>query len=78
MAGGTTLYDLMKFNIEVPARVVDISGLNELRTINTSAPDEQIFGALARMSDVSAVCGTIDSDTIHKAWRSKRKGRKDD
>jgi xanthine dehydrogenase YagS FAD-binding subunit len=28
MAGGTTLYDLVKLNIEVPARVVDISGLN--------------------------------------------------
>jgi xanthine dehydrogenase YagS FAD-binding subunit len=45
MAGGTTLYDLVKLNIEVPARVGDISGLNELRTINTFALDKQIFGA---------------------------------
>jgi xanthine dehydrogenase YagS FAD-binding subunit len=53
LAGGTTLYDLMKLNVERPARIVDISGLEELSAIDTSRPDELVFGALARMSDVA-------------------------
>src|SRR3954464_10699685 len=53
MAGGTTLYDLMKLNIETPNRVVDITGLRELDCIDTSGRNELVFGALARMSDVA-------------------------
>ena len=53
LAGGTTLYDLMKLDVERPERIVDINGLEELAAIDTSG-DELIFGALARMSDVSA------------------------
>jgi xanthine dehydrogenase YagS FAD-binding subunit len=54
MAGATTLYDLMKLNIEMPNRVVDITGLKELGRIDTGGPSELVFGALARMSDVAA------------------------
>jgi xanthine dehydrogenase YagS FAD-binding subunit len=53
LAGGTTLYDLMKLNVERPARVVDITGLSELSAIDTAGPGELVFGALARMSDVA-------------------------
>lgn len=53
LAGGTTLYDLMKLDAERPERIVDINGLEELATIDTSG-DELVFGALTRMSDVSA------------------------
>jgi xanthine dehydrogenase YagS FAD-binding subunit len=53
LAGGTTLYDLMKLNIERPLRVVDVTGLSELDTIDTSGK-ELILGALAHMSDVAA------------------------
>jgi xanthine dehydrogenase YagS FAD-binding subunit len=53
LAGGTTLYDLMKLNVERPAQVVDISGLKELSFIDTSRPDQLVFGALAKMSDVA-------------------------
>jgi len=53
IAGGTTLYDLMKLNIETPNRVVDITGLRELDHIDTSGCNELVFGALARMSDVA-------------------------
>ncbi|MCT7376786.1 FAD binding domain-containing protein [Chelativorans salis] len=53
LAGGTTLYDLMKLDVERPERIVDINGLAELSTIDTSG-DELVFGALARMSDVAA------------------------
>lgn len=54
LAGGTTLYDLMKLNVETPTRVIDISGLKELEGINTGGRSEIVFGALARMSDVAA------------------------
>src|SRR5271170_3252630 len=54
LAGGTTLYDLMKLNVEAPTRVIDINSLAELSNFDTSGSSELVFGALARMSDVSA------------------------
>ena len=54
LAGGTTLYDLMKLNVETPASLVDITGLKELNVIDTGRPGELVFGALAKMSDVAA------------------------
>jgi xanthine dehydrogenase YagS FAD-binding subunit len=54
LAGGITLYDLMKLNVETPNRVVDISGLKELDRIDTSGRSELVLGALARMSDVAS------------------------
>src|SRR5687768_8007697 len=53
LAGGTTLYDLMKLNVERPVRVVDINAIRELNAIDTSGR-ELIFGAGARMSDVAS------------------------
>jgi xanthine dehydrogenase YagS FAD-binding subunit len=54
LAGGTTLYDLMKLNVEVPTRVIDISTITELSSFDTSGQRQLVFGALARMSDVAA------------------------
>jgi xanthine dehydrogenase YagS FAD-binding subunit len=54
IAGGTTLYDLMKLDIESPTSVIDITGLHELGGFDTSGEHELVFGALARMSDVAA------------------------
>src|ERR1700704_5628790 len=54
LAGGTTLYDLMKLNVEVPPHIVDINSLSELEAFDTSGSNELVFGALARMSDVAA------------------------
>jgi xanthine dehydrogenase YagS FAD-binding subunit len=54
LAGGTTLYDLMKLEIEAPPAVVDIHRLAELSTIDTTGPAELVFGAGARMADVAA------------------------
>jgi xanthine dehydrogenase YagS FAD-binding subunit len=54
VAGGTTLYDLMKLDVETPTTLVDITGLKELATFDTSRRDELVFGALAPMRDVSA------------------------
>jgi xanthine dehydrogenase YagS FAD-binding subunit len=54
MAGGTTLYDLMKLNVEAPCAIVDISSLRELSGFDTSGTKELVFGAMARMSDVAA------------------------
>jgi xanthine dehydrogenase YagS FAD-binding subunit len=54
LAGGTTLYDLMKLDIERPATVIDLTGLRELRSFDTSGRRELVFGALAPMSDVAA------------------------
>lgn len=53
LAGGTTLYDLMKLHIETPPAVVDIHRLAELVAIDTGGPDELSFGAGARMADVA-------------------------
>jgi xanthine dehydrogenase YagS FAD-binding subunit len=54
LAGGTTLYDLMKLNVETPSSIIDINSLAELNTFDTSGSSELVFGALARMSDVAA------------------------
>lgn len=52
VAGGTTLIDLMKLNVEKPAQVVDINNLpfNKVEKL----PDGRVqIGALARNSDVA-------------------------
>ncbi|XXX80680.1 xanthine dehydrogenase family protein subunit M [Sorangium sp. So ce134] len=54
LAGGTTLYDLMKLGVEAPVRLIDIAHIDALAHFDTSAPNELVFGALARMSDVAA------------------------
>jgi xanthine dehydrogenase YagS FAD-binding subunit len=54
IAGGTTLYDLMKLGIEAPASVVDDSRLRDLTSFDTSNPRELAFGAASLMSDVAA------------------------
>ena len=51
LAGGTTLYDLMKLNVERPARIVDISSL-ALTDIRAQS-GTLVLGALARMSDAA-------------------------
>ncbi|GAA2726756.1 xanthine dehydrogenase family protein subunit M [Actinocorallia aurantiaca] len=53
LAGGTTLYDLMKLDVEAPAAVVDVSRIAELARVDTDGPDELIIGAGARMCDVA-------------------------
>jgi len=54
LAGGTTLYDLMKLNVETPSSIVDVNSLRELSGFDTSCSSELVFGALSRMSDVAA------------------------
>ncbi|MEU3413189.1 xanthine dehydrogenase family protein subunit M [Streptomyces sp. NPDC006658] len=53
LAGGTTLYDLMKLGVERPRALVDVRALPELAGFDTSGPDELVFGAGARMADVA-------------------------
>ena len=54
LAGGTTMYDLMKLGVEQPSALVDVSRLTELDVIDTSGPDYLVFGGGARMADVAA------------------------
>ncbi|WGF90388.1 FAD binding domain-containing protein [Marinivivus vitaminiproducens] len=54
LAGGTTLYDLMKLGVERPAHLIDLSRITGLDTIETDG-DELRFGAMAPMSDVAAI-----------------------
>ncbi|HEY9227785.1 MAG TPA: xanthine dehydrogenase family protein subunit M [Gemmatimonadaceae bacterium] len=61
LSGGTTLFDLMKLNVETPAAIVDVNAIDELSDFDTSGSDELVFGALARMSDVAA-----DARLIHE------------
>ena len=52
IAGGTTLYDVMKLDIETPAALLDVTTIPGLDGI-AFAGDELVFGALARMSDAA-------------------------
>ncbi|MHA6723164.1 FAD binding domain-containing protein [Sphingomonas sp. RS2018] len=52
IAGGTTLYDLMKLSIESPAHLIDVTAIRGLDAIETGG--EQLrFGAMAPMSAVA-------------------------
>src|SRR5271155_3425115 len=51
LAGGTTLLDLMKLNVERPDRLIDITAISELASYEVSGETELVFGSLARMSD---------------------------
>jgi xanthine dehydrogenase YagS FAD-binding subunit len=52
LGGGTTLIDLMKLNIETPARVLDINRL-PLDKIETTSDGGLKIGAMARNSDLA-------------------------
>lgn len=52
IAGGTTLYDLMKLGIERPTHLIDLSRIDGLQDIETSDGALRI-GAMALMSDVA-------------------------
>ena len=52
IAGGTTLIDLMREEVERPERLIDINAL-PMAGIRTDGPD-LVIGALARMADVAA------------------------
>ena len=53
IAGGTTLYDLMKLDIERPAHLIDVTAIRGLDEVDTDG-DLLRFGALAPMSTVAA------------------------
>jgi xanthine dehydrogenase YagS FAD-binding subunit len=53
VAGGTTLIDLMKLNVERPKSVVDINGLSPLSHISRGQNGELTIGALATNADVA-------------------------
>lgn len=57
IAGGTTLYDLMKLGVERPAHLIDISNIPGLDEIQTDGPVMR-FGATALMNDVAAALTT--------------------
>ncbi|GLK84458.1 FAD binding domain-containing protein [Ancylobacter defluvii] len=52
IAGGTTLIDLMREEVERPERLIDINGL-PLRGVRSDS-DTLVFGALTRMSEIAA------------------------
>lgn len=52
IAGGTTLVDLMRVNVEAPSKLVDINGL-PLKGITALPGGGVRIGALARMSEVA-------------------------
>jgi xanthine dehydrogenase YagS FAD-binding subunit len=52
IAGGTTLYDLMKLGVEQPAHLIDVAGLDGADRIDTGG-DRLFFGAGALMADVA-------------------------
>ncbi|AZO33587.1 MAG: xanthine dehydrogenase family protein subunit M [Mesorhizobium sp.] len=53
IAGGTTLYDLMKLNIEQPPFLIDVTAIEGLDVIEIGS-ERLRFGALAPMSKVAA------------------------
>ena len=52
IAGGTTLYDLMKLGVERPTHLVDVSSIEHADRIDTEG-DRLFFGASALMADVA-------------------------
>jgi len=52
LAGGTTLFDLMKLNVEAPSTVVDITTLPDLQDIAVGRRG-LVVGAMAKMADVA-------------------------
>src|ERR1700693_3852958 len=52
VAGGTTLVDLMKLNVEIPKKVVDINSL-PLSQIESTADGGLKIGAMVRNSDLA-------------------------
>jgi xanthine dehydrogenase YagS FAD-binding subunit len=52
IGGGTNIIDLMKMNIEKPARLIDITGL-DLKKIETLSNDNILVGALVSNSDLA-------------------------
>src|SRR3954452_12023321 len=52
LAGGTTLIDLMKLNVETPARLLDVNRL-PLDTIEATADGGLKVGATVRNSDLA-------------------------
>ncbi|MEH7911887.1 xanthine dehydrogenase family protein subunit M [Rhizobium laguerreae] len=71
LAGGTTLLDLMKLNVERPAHLVDITRLPGLDTIEVST-DVIRIGALAKMSKVAAHADIIEAAPAlsESLWRA--------
>ena len=53
IAGGTNLIDLMKYNVERPTRLIDITHLEELRRIEPTANGGLRIGALVTNSQVA-------------------------
>jgi xanthine dehydrogenase YagS FAD-binding subunit len=54
LAGGTTLFDLMKLDVMVPEHLVDLTPLRAAHAAITSGEDGLRLGALARMAHVAA------------------------
>ncbi len=54
LAGGTTLYDLMKLDVVVPEHLVDLTPLRASHAAITPGADGLRLGALARMAHVAA------------------------
>jgi xanthine dehydrogenase YagS FAD-binding subunit len=54
IAGGTDLLGLMKDRVTLPERLLDISGLPDMASIEAQPDGGLRIGALARMSDVAA------------------------
>ena len=52
IAGGTTIYDLMKLNVERPTHLIDVTAIRDFEQIETGG-DQLRIGALALMSDVA-------------------------
>ena len=76
LAGGTTLLDLMKLNVERPARVVDITHLAGLDTV-TVTTDMIRIGALTKMSKVADHAGIRQAAPVvsESLWRAADRKR---
>ena len=59
VAGGTTLYDLMKLNVERPAHLIDLATVTGLDGITTDGSEIR-FGALTLMSAVAVHPGVAN------------------
>lgn len=63
IAGGTSIYDLMKLGIERPTRLIDVTRIPDFDTIGVSGEDLR-FGAGALMADVAEAPDVRDNYPI--------------
>jgi aerobic carbon-monoxide dehydrogenase medium subunit len=67
LAGGMTLLPSMKHRLAAPSRLIDVSGLAEMRGISLQASDTGLTGGFLTIGAAMRHCEVADSPEVRKA-----------